>query len=263
MSCLERVEISDFSTVDPLDPEVLPALFAGARRLRVLVLGALQGSNIPASYRLESGTLEELDVEFYRPTFVGALIASMHLPGLRTLTVRHVYSHLPYLLANIPLLSSVDSFTAYGAIGDYGSLDNLFRSMPVLRHLDLSNSTAEAFRWYCLRVFRSAKLRVPDCSSHLRSLAVGRVSVRMVLRYLECLAGSPTYSLGITQLRMESPPADRPATTDLEMVRAIVKDFSLTKKYFYPRDSDSGFVGTTTHLLTGATVHSLFTSLAQ
>ncbi|KAJ7758239.1 hypothetical protein B0H16DRAFT_1720843 [Mycena metata] len=233
-SYLERVEISDFASADPLKPEVLPALLAGAPQLRVLVLGAMREFSVPAAYNLESGSLEELDLE------------------LQTLTVRHIYTHIHYLLANPRLLSTVDRFTAYGLIGGYASLEQLFGYMPYLCHLDLSNSTAETFRWYCLRVFRRAKARVPDFSVNLRSLAVGRVSVRMVLRVLQSIAGGPIVTPGISRLRIERPPEDH-STSDLEVLRAMVEDFALTKIYYYPTNM--------AYALSGPTAHSLFTNI--
>ncbi|KAJ7161103.1 hypothetical protein C8R46DRAFT_1038265 [Mycena filopes] len=178
---LEVVELTDFSADVHLDPGLLPALCRGAPSLRVLILGALRPFLVPADFRLESTSLRELDVEFYKPVFVGAILASVVAPGLRELVVRQVYDQLHALLACPDLLSRIERFTAYSSFGDHITIQHLFTAMPRLLHLDLSHSVPSAFNAYCQWAATRVSLGERDHSAHLQSLSVCRVPVEQVV----------------------------------------------------------------------------------
>ncbi|KAJ7152533.1 hypothetical protein C8R46DRAFT_1228752 [Mycena filopes] len=181
---LEVVELTDFSAGTHLDPGLLPALFSGAPYLRVLVLGALRPFAVPSGYRLVSSSLQELDVEFYKPVFIGDILSSIVAPALRRLTVRQVYQHLHALLACPALLARIESFTAYSSFGDHVSIQHLFSAMPDLIHLDLTHSVSSAFEVYCLWAASRTKFNLPDHSARLVSLAVGRVRLHFVVEFI-------------------------------------------------------------------------------
>ncbi|KAJ7152419.1 hypothetical protein C8R46DRAFT_1042694 [Mycena filopes] len=241
---LEVVELTDFSAGTHLDPGLLPALFSGAPYLRVLVLGALRPFAVPSGYRLVSSSLQELDVEFYKPVFIGDILSSIVAPALRRLTVRQVYQHLHALLACPALLARIESFTAYSSFGDHVSIQHLFSAMPDLIHLDLTHSVSSAFEVYCLWAASRTKFNLPDHSARLVSLAVGRVRLHFVVEFIRgdgAPQGTGTLPRRLRRVRIQGSEDHY----NITRLRALVPDFAVTDEHspYSTRDAISGPTG--------------------
>ncbi|KAJ7032305.1 hypothetical protein C8F04DRAFT_1185153 [Mycena alexandri] len=111
---LQELELSDFFCLESIAPGLLPTILNGAPQLRALTIGALREFALPTGYLLTSTSLRVLDVEFYRPAFVGGLLSAFHLPNLSTLVVRQVYSNVPLLLACYAETPATRLDTLYG-----------------------------------------------------------------------------------------------------------------------------------------------------
>ncbi|KAJ7881449.1 hypothetical protein B0H13DRAFT_2345108 [Mycena leptocephala] len=130
---LQVLELSDFTCSVALDPILLAALFATAPRLRTLRFGPMQSFIVPPNYRLYSCSLRTLDVEFFRPEFVGRLLESIVAPNLTNLALAPIWRY---------------KFTVHSDFGSQISLADLFNSMPKLTELDLTHSYSHVFLAY-------------------------------------------------------------------------------------------------------------------
>jgi hypothetical protein len=78
--------------------------------------------DISPNYTLLLSSLRILDVEFFRPFFVGRLLESIEAPSLSDLVVKRVCDGVPLLLRCPRLLSRVTSFSVHLGIRDDASL---------------------------------------------------------------------------------------------------------------------------------------------
>ncbi|KAJ7665845.1 hypothetical protein DFH06DRAFT_1323006 [Mycena polygramma] len=185
---LQVVELFDFTCATCLDPDTLSILFKEAMiskkindHMRVLHLGLISPFTIPSDYYLRSPSLQMLDIEFFRASFVGCLLQAMDLPGLVELAVRQVYHSINLLLVCSPLLEQLTTFTVHNDIGDDLCLGMLLDSMPCLQHLDLSSSFPHVFDWYCTWAYSVMRRKKCSLATNLKSLTLGRVPISSVV----------------------------------------------------------------------------------
>ncbi|KAJ7903184.1 hypothetical protein B0H13DRAFT_2335247 [Mycena leptocephala] len=134
---LQVVEYSDLSCFTSIDPAVFAALFSWAVNMRVLRIGPMKPFKFSPTYTLSSSSLRTVDVEFFRPAFIGRLLESIEAPSLSELVVRRVCDSVPLLLRCTGLLSRITSFSTHLDIGDDASLHQLYNAMPLPASLDL------------------------------------------------------------------------------------------------------------------------------
>ncbi|KAJ7875023.1 hypothetical protein B0H13DRAFT_1894349 [Mycena leptocephala] len=87
---LQVVEYSDLSCSTSIDPAVFAALFSCAVNMRVLRIGPMKPFDFSPTYTLSSSSLRTVDVEFFRPAFIGRLLESIEAPSLSELVVRRL-----------------------------------------------------------------------------------------------------------------------------------------------------------------------------
>jgi hypothetical protein len=230
---LEVVDFSDFSSGPALESSLFVALLSSAIHLRVLRIGPIQPFDIPPMYRLSSGSLRTLDIDFFSPDFAGRLLAAIAAPGLINLVVRQVYAGVDLLLAVPDLLSRITTFTAHLDIGDHTSLQRLYSALPRLQVLDLTHSSPHTFETYCVWAYSRAQFNLPNPAVNIKTLALCRVPVWSVVDFVRFVRDSAPRGMkgcGIRRVRLEGD-ISMLNVDGIARLRETVDDFALTDHY--------------------------------
>jgi hypothetical protein len=227
---LQVVDLSDFSCYEPLDPHLLTALFLTAVNMRSLRLGPLRLFEVPSDYVLRSASLQILDLEFFRPRFVGRLLEAIRAPNLSDLVVRGVYDQLHLLLICPDLLLGITTFTVHLEIGDSVSLQHLYSAMPSLHTLDLTYSCPHVFDTYCAWAYSRVQFGLPNCAAQLKVMHLPPVSVLALVDLVKFVAVHSLTPQGIRRVRLEgyTTAGNVPGLSSLSL---LVSDFALTNYY--------------------------------
>ncbi|KAJ7169017.1 hypothetical protein C8R46DRAFT_1218384 [Mycena filopes] len=106
---LETLDLSDFPSMAPIRWQVFEALFAAARRLRVLRIANIRIDGTLPEHRLSSQSVELLDVRFVGCSVLGFLLQKTDFPNIRTFVARGFYQvdlDATLLWATLDLLSN-------------------------------------------------------------------------------------------------------------------------------------------------------------